>query len=295
LKHRARAIGIVAMLSLGGAVHAAADPLTLDQVQKMTTPKRAERLLGAAGGLMRESEVSDGTGPFNGRPSLSGVDFASLPRSAGFSGICEADIAMVTFEPVDKADRSATSPARVRDFFTDHRFKIIPALVDVPQSDKNWRALDHACRDAGPVLTRWHQPVHRGFFGGFIDGRGDLKAVDVSFAARALVAAQHALGGSGGMQVMCAEDRAEPAANLCAHASEAVTSLDWSRLLVVSLSSCEDTRARCVKLEFDRDSALSDADRRLVVTLTTDTNQIDPPAARIGIRDISLSGETLVE
>jgi len=74
-----------------------------------------------------------------------------------------------------------------------------------------------------------------------------------------------------------------------------LASLDWSRLLVVSLSSCDDSRARCVKLEFDRDPALSDANRRLVVTVTTDTSQVDPPVAHIGIRAISLSGETFVE
>lgn len=290
----ARALTAAFCLCLTNAAHSADSALNLEQARKLSTSQLAERLLGASGRMMRESQVSDGTGGFNGRPWLASVNFAASPVSAGFDGICEADTATVLFK-MDDAYPSATTQVEVKTFYTGRVFMIVPALLDMPNSDKTWHALERACGKTGPVLTRWREPKRRGFFSGFVDDRGQLEAVDVHFAARALTSARRALPAAS-PQITCTVDPTTPNDPLCANASATLAGLDWSHLVVVSLSWCDDSRTtRCVKLEFDREAISSNVNQRTIVTLATDTGRIDPPTQSIGIRAISVAGETSVD
>jgi hypothetical protein len=268
--------------------------LSLDEARRMTADALTDRLLGPAGAQMREVEIYDGAGAFDGRSSLAEVAFASLPRSAGFAGVCEAGTINVVFENTSR-ERSVSTPSRVKTVYTSTRFAILPDYSPDTSGTEDWRGQERACKKLGPVLTRWDPPMRRGFFSGWADERRSLRAVDLHFAARALIAARGAVA-QGKLTVACGGDASDPADELCRNASASFASLPWQAVVFVQLSWCDDSRAtRCAEFHFARSGSDKFRDRRIAVRISTDTAKIDPPSKSISVSAVSMTGETLAD
>jgi hypothetical protein len=186
-------------------------------------------------------------------------------------------------------------PTIVDGLTTGKAFKIVGNPADLARGrDDDWNALERRCARAGPVLRPSEdQPGEDFFFGGFSE-RHDLKAVEVSFAARSLALAITS-SPRDASPLSCVEDPAEPAGNLCGDPRTILAGLDLGRLRYLEVKPCADRPAtRCAEAWFDRGGGRGSWEQRILsLKIATDTLVIDPPPDRIAIRSVTISAFTV--
>ncbi|HEX9931726.1 MAG TPA: hypothetical protein VGB08_02675 [Allosphingosinicella sp.] len=287
---------VAAILLGAGAAQAQAQTLTLTEARSLPAPEIARRVLGAAGALYPELQrpgadagLSLPGGPHRG---LTFLTFAGTPRSAGFSGLCQADIAFVSFRPIRAPTQSDVDPpARVSGLSTSRWYRIVgdaETPSDDETADRDERRLERICARSGPVLGTADR---RRFFSGEAFGSSDFGPWHASFAARAL---QHAirLAASGAVRPACMPNPSFSPDELCGDPVRQVARLAASAVFRVVLERCSAAGdALCVTVSFLMpDRTLPWSTRFLELRIETDAASADRPPARLNVRQVSLSG-----
>lgn len=292
-----RCVAVAAALAGAGAAHA--QTLTLSEARTLPADDIARRVLGAAGSLYREVErpgphagISLPGGPRLGLTSLS---FATEPRSAGFAGLCEAEIAFVSFRPVrPPSEADDDPPARVAGLWTSRRYSIVGDAERGREEDwtsRRERRLDRLCNRAGPVFATGER---RRFFGGEAFGNADLMPSHVSFAARALQQAI-SLAAAGVIRPTCTPHRSFSAEELCGDPARRLSRVSPSAVSRVVLDRCSAATADvCVTVSFTMPDQTPWSARIVEVRIHTDSAAVDPPPTPLVVRQVSLSGTHLV-
>lgn len=281
---------------LGGI--AAAQTLTLREARTLPAHEVARRALGPAGAIypeVRRPAEEEGAFHPEGRwGGLTGLTFVSAPRSAGFQGLCEADILHVGFTPIRRPTAAAPDPpARPSRLSTDTFYRIVgDAQPRGEWSEAYEGRLERRCADSAPVFG--DNLRDRGFFAGTGVGGGDFRAADASFAARAL---QQALELVDARRVRpdCTPDPDSPEEGLCNDPRRRMEGLEPSSLFRAEIERCSGgTGELCVRAYFVLPESTRSRLRQIVVTIETDATVIDPPPGTFGVRRVRLSGETWV-
>ena len=256
-----------------------AESLTLDQARALSTGELARHLLGASGALAKESSVISGFPPFTAADRLYGVEFASAPRSAGFPGLCEADVYTVDLAPLENAAGSVVRRVQVQ-----KRYRVVGDLEPLPDmwNDAYGSRLDALCAGAAPVLARGHR-----FFAGGVRQSSDFWPTHASFAARALAKARAWIGPIG-----CTDER-KPDAPLCAKPATLLRPLDSSTLGYFAIDPCKDAPLTyCVSATFQPDS--HETHHAVTLTIATDTTVLSGPVAGFALRWVTVEGASFV-
>ncbi|HEX5181839.1 MAG TPA: hypothetical protein VFW19_01680 [Allosphingosinicella sp.] len=267
--------------------------ITLREARELPLDILARRVLGAAGRLVAEVERPSGeSGPF-AAPGLRWLTFASRPRSAGFAGICEADLFLVSFEPIGKDPPTEDTPSRVQRLDTSTVYAIVGHPSD---RDDGGDSRDEArCGRSDAVLRS--DPHIASFFGGSTEG-GGFRAVHASLAARALdrairLAKRGELG-----TISCTEDSAPAVAQICSDPRAYLAALSPAKILFVEIGVCRGrTGYLCVAADFPREAPKDDPlrdQRQVTVTVRIKGDHADPPLATIAIDGVDITGHTIV-
>jgi hypothetical protein len=278
-----------AFLLLGADSPGSADGISFNQASRLTAEALARRLLGGSGRSMHElGRPHFSNGPFYG-PGLRSLTFASRPRSAGYPGLCEADVIAVDLEPERAENIDRDTPSRVKGKRSYRLYKVA--------GDPNQAAgrLESRCRHAGPVLAGSADAVE--FFSVIGDSDGPERAA-ASLAARAVDLAIRGARAPAGTKIACTEDEALPEEPLCGNPERLLASLSPANLLGVEVEECEDApKHLCVTADFPRRRPASDeiADQRqITLTLEIDRAAIDPPPSSFGIVSLEIALHTIV-
>jgi hypothetical protein len=271
---------------------AGAQTLTLAEARTLPVPVLAQRLLGAAGSLYGEVErpgpyagLSLPGGPARGLTFLS---FAGTPRSAGFAGICNAEIVSLAFAAIRPPSATdADPPARVTGLWTRQQYSI----VGDTENGRDGRRLEESCARAGPVFAERDQ---QRFFSGSAFGTYQMSAAQVSFAAHAFQQAKR-LAAAGTIRPACTPARSFSPEELCADPSRRLSQLLPANISGIELDRCADAMARiCVSVSFTMPGATEWAARILTVRIETDAAAADPRPLQLEVRQVTLSGQMLV-
>jgi hypothetical protein len=280
-------------LMIGTGVRAA-DPVTLTLQEALNLPSAelAARVLGATGELY--SEVR--------RPYLGGLpgrsdfdlDFATAPRSAGFPGLCEADVVTAYFRP----SGNAPLPNGAMELNSLHASKLYRAVSDtapVPGigNDAHGRRLEGLCASAPPVLIAYDptRPPQPHFFrlGGPFNS-----AAAASFASRVLQRLFETAASGTADGIACANDLTKPDRQDCPAALAEITHLAIDRVDGFQLSLCYDDPSRlCVEAGFSRPGDGNQV-RQLSIIIKTDARTGDPPPAAFRILGARVAHSTIV-
>jgi hypothetical protein len=273
------------------AAAADAQTLTLAEARTLPVPVLARRMLGAAGSLYREvsrpgpdAGVTMPGGPPRG---LTGIAFAAAPRATRSAGICEAEVAALSLEPVrPPSETDPDPPARVTRLQTVRLYRIV---ADTNGSDdpRDQGRSDELCARAGPVLAEDGQGQ---FFGGNAFGTSGLTALHVSFAARALQQAQR-LAAAGTIRPACTEAQGFSPEELCGDPARRLSQLSPADISGVGLNRCADAVERiCVSVSYTLPGGTTWGGRVLTVRIETGSATADPPPAPLDVRQVTLSG-----
>lgn len=128
----------------GAAFPAAAQPApTRQQIEAMPPVQAAEALL-----RQLPSQIREVGPPPEWNVGVDEIAFASLPRSSGNPGVCEATVYRVALRPGDGSE-----PARAADLQTENVFKVVGPLDSEEFGEAQSSALERTCAGVGPVLT----------------------------------------------------------------------------------------------------------------------------------------------
>ncbi len=252
----------------------------------MSSARLAARMLGASGTLVVESRVSGGFAPFSDPVLLYEVAFASRPRSAGFPGLCVADIYTVSLVP--SVVRGTGEPgSNVQSLSVNRRYGVIDGLDPIASgwNDAYGNRLQAECAASGPVLTG------NRYFEGRFRGSSDFWAGHAWFAARALALAQR----EGVVAASCSDERGRGNSGLCDDPHAVAKALRLTALGNFAVDVCADRPLTyCVTATFTRDPGNAGSHRLLIVTIATDTMSLAGPVDEIRIRSIALEGSSYV-
>lgn len=128
----------------GAALPAAAQPApTREQIEAMPPAQAAEALL-----RQLPSQIREVGPPPEWNVGVDEIAFASVARSSGNPGVCEATVYRVALRPVHGSE-----PARAADLQTENVFKVVGPLETEDFSEAQFSALERTCAGVGPVLT----------------------------------------------------------------------------------------------------------------------------------------------
>jgi hypothetical protein len=243
--------------------------LTLAEARRLSTKDLARRVFGLAGEKYVESKVTGNTG----WPYVSGlisIDFAALPRSAGFPGLCEVEIVSAQFRPSPDESGGKDPPATVDRFYQRTRFAILATReaaggTDVPDSQ------DRQCEALRPIFRE-----QSSFFGGTSLGSFDFRAVDAAFAARAFLQAQAKSGSL--PSIGCKGEADRPGDDLCRDPVSVLRGFPAQQVAEFGVDRCPDSPAHfCVTARAERTPSGGLEGHDLVFTIVTDATSVDPP------------------
>jgi hypothetical protein len=259
--------------------------LSLREAQTLPAPVLSERVLGAVGALYAEIE-RPGQAITRGRAFT--IAFASLPRPAGYPGLCEAETVTVEFEPA--ADGPATSIAYVQSF---RRGRVYRIVSDTAPRAGGWtdsyrQLLAAQCASAGPVLSRPSMAAPR-FFSGSYYASSDFWAAHAYFGARALAM----VSSRGSPPAQCRDDIARPGDNICDDASALLRNPPMERFLGFDIYRCEqDAPDLCVTASFSRGPRPDT--RGIAIHLRTSLSEPLYPPPAFALREIRIHATQVV-
>jgi hypothetical protein len=274
--------GLDSGVAIAGPTRSAPE-FSMAEARRLSTKDLARFVFGLAGEKYVESRVGSNTGwPVSGNFS---IEFATLPESAGFLGLCEAEYLNVQFRPSTKNKRAEDDPATFNGFYRSKRFGILPtraaAVVgaDVPDNQ------DRQCEALGPILGR-DQP---NFFGGSWMEGSDFRAVDAAFVTQAFLQAQASARALPPLE--CKGELDRPDDDLCRDPTSALTSFPAQHITYFGLDRCPDSPAHfCVTARAARTPSGGLEGHDLIFTIVTDATSIDPPKA-FSVTAVSIRGE----
>ena len=248
--------------------------LTLQQALNLPSAELAERVLGQVAEHYSEVE----------RPYLGGVpgrvgfslEFASAPHTAGFPGLCQADILSVSFWPASPAS-SPDEAMLVHGIYTSTRYKVVDDTAPLAGwSEIEERHLAALCDRSGPVFD---QPGHRAtashFFGGGYAQNGTFWPAHAYFAVRALQKAMTAARTGPLAEISCQGETTAMTAMLCSNPRRLLSGLNLARLNGFSISSCqEDVSQFCVEAGLSPDDD-PNSHHVLTIRMRTDLVRLD--------------------
>jgi hypothetical protein len=285
---------VVATAIAAGSVATVPRPhgLTLEDALSLPPAALSERVLGEVGSLYPEVQ----------RPNLDGVpggvgfslEFASLPRSAGFPGLCEADTLTVYFWPSGD-DRRRDQTMRVQSIYASTTYRIVGDTTPLPGnwSEDYGRRLAALCAHSGPVL--WTSVAGASHFvSGRYNGSNDFWAAHAYFAARALQKVTTGARSGALTASSCREDRGEPEAHFCADPRALLATLPLDRLTGFSIDPCEAGQpALCVTASFRREDDPS-THRLLSARIRTTLSEVNGPPPEFEVISVEVQGSTFV-
>lgn len=277
---------IIAAAVLGFATPASsAEPsgLSLRQAQTLPAPVLLERVLGAVGTLYSEIERPS---PAIRRGRAFAIQFASAPRSAGYPGLCEADMITVNFGP--SADSPSTAIAHVQSAYRATVYRIVS---DTSPPAGGWndsyiRMLSAQCATAGPVLS---QPdmAPRFFSGGY--HAGGSWAAHAYFGARVLAMASS----SASPPAQCRDDIARPGDNVCDDPAALLRNPPMERFLGFRIDRCEPGAADlCVTADFSRGTRPDN--RGIDIRMRTSLSEPLYPPSQFALREIRIRASVAI-
>lgn len=188
---RRRGFAAALPLLLLTTAQAAPDTLTLAEARALPVEALARRVLGLSASLVETAHVSAGVGIFANPYRLASTEFATAPRSAGFPGLCEAEIFVARFRPVggeQGQDMKADLRSKVVALDRTTRFRSVDAG---PVPTRGWddaygKAMDAACAKIGAALRPdGTSPFFLDLTDGQIDPRGAAAATALGVLAAA--------------------------------------------------------------------------------------------------------------
>jgi hypothetical protein len=259
---------------LGAAASAAQTGLTLQEALNLPSAELAERILGQVGQHYSEVERPY-LGGVPGNPGFS-LEFASAPHSAGFPGLCQADILSVSFWPASPA-APPDEVRQVHSINTSTRFKIVGDTTPLTVwSEAYERHLAELCDRSGPVFDRLSRRTNSSrFFGGEYAQSGTFWPAHAYFAVRALQKAMSAASAGSLAEISCPGETTAMTAIVCASPNRLLAGLNLARLNGFSISACrEDAPQLCVEAGL---SPNDNPDSHLVLTIRmrTDLTHLD--------------------
>lgn len=265
---------VLLVAALDANASAAQEGLTLQEALNLPSAELAERVLGQVGRHYPEVQ----------RPNLSGLpgrldfglEFASVPRSAGFPGLCQADVLSVAFWPASETS-SRDEAMHVNSINTSTLYRVV---ADTSPS-AGWNGTDEQhlaalCERFGPVFDE-HRPRvgSTRFFGGGFARSGAFWPAHAYFAVRALQKAMAAASAGPLAAITCRGETAAMTAMVCANPRRLLSDLDLARLNGFNISPCQEGVSQlCV----DAGLSLIDDPRShfvLNIRMTTDLTAID--------------------
>lgn len=276
---------ILLLAFAAAAAQTAWPPLTLQEAQRLSPRDLATRVLGAAGAIYREAHIRPDGGHFGG-PAFTSITFATVPRSAGFPGLCVADRLYVSLEPVGGPGASERRPSRLD---TNQVYRIVGDTTDRREgTDESENALEEQCARSGPVLDSQSMLL---FF-----GSPRLTGAEAYMAARMLQMVIATAMRGPVEHVSCEEDDAEPAARACADPRALLAALPTDRLRHVEVDRCAQNPAHlCASLNFEQPEMPRGTFKTLRVDVEADVGRADPPPGSFRIESVAIHHETWIE
>ena len=278
-----RAVPASLLLGLTGCSATTPPPrLTLAEAQRLSPQALGVRLLGATGasGNYVEAKVHGNGGGMIAAPGLNGVDLYTMPKSAGFAGLCQVDAVSIMFEH----GRAGDTPHAVHDFYKFSRFALIEGASE-PVDDAGWKKLHNDCARLHPVADR------PGFFA-VIQGSGNAPA-EAHFAMRALRKARLAAPGMA-TAIRCTPDRSDKEDRTCVDPAATVAAYPIGRIKWVRVYRCPDRLDRyCVRASYAVRAAPTRG-QDVELEIATDAPTFDPPQD-FSVTAIAVSAGTWVE
>lgn len=295
MKSRLASLPLALAAACVSASPAAAQTLTIAQARTLPVQELARRFLGASGALYREIERPGRNAGISlpGAPplGLTSLAFAASPRSAGFAGLCAADVAFVSFRAIRTPTQTdADPPARVSGLSTARLYRI----VGDPESrtGEDWTSrreerLERSCNSSGPAFAAG---ASRRFFSGTAFGVPELRPAHAWFAARALHQAI-SLAAAGAIQPACTPNPSFSVDELCGDPARRVAQLRPEEVAWVVLDRCSAASADlCVTVSFVVPDSTPWSARIVDVVIATDSPRVDPPLPRVNVRRVLLRG-----
>jgi hypothetical protein len=255
--------------------------LSMAKARTLSTEDLSRLVFGHAGEKYVESRVGWQTAwPVSG---VFSIEFATLPKSAGFPGLCEAEYFNVEFRPLSKNKRGQDDPATFDRSYGATMFGMLATRAaaageaDVPDSQ------DRQCEALGPFIR---EPTR--FFGGsWMDGP-DFRAVHAAFATRAFLKAQKA----GDLPAMeCKGEADRPGDDLCRDPASVLRFFPAQAIANFNVNRCPDSQAHlCVTARGARTPSGGLEGHDLIFTIVTDATSIDPPKP-FKVVAVSIRGE----
>lgn len=223
-------------------------PITKEGALELQMPDLAKRVMGPLAGIVNEVSRPTFVGLPGGDASLQYLSFATKADSAGYAGLCEAEVISVRFSIIGSKEYPATKDTPVRPIAIDTRyvFKIVGNTEHMrgqAWTNASIEELKVKCAEAGRVL-----PTETGDFSQarYFDFFGLEKHSASNDAWIAAIVLQRALEiAKSGTSPM---PTCDPSA--CSSAAGVMRDLSLSSLLAARVEPCLGSTRTCIEGEF---------------------------------------------
>ena len=267
--HLAAVVGLAA--AVPESQSADTPSLTLGEIKTMDARRLGPRVFGMLGERFHELRLTQSKSTEDGI----NIQFATLPRSAGWPGLCEADIYSVDFDRLDPEATTALrsdAPLRPGAFSVEKVFKLIGDTKAIRWTDDETRKLEASCRRAGPVLEQEDTLPQLRFFTGYAQARRGMdsfNAGDAYLAARTLqLATDQARQGS--LPIASCRDEDLPQMKYCDKPEDFIANLPLGSFTHFEIEPCNESAAElCVTAHFVQPGTDFRDGQRIAVTFDT--------------------------